>query len=63
LHANREGLKRVSSFKKRDLDNPLSDVAVGCGGMEAILAEHIWVELGNGDHRRKVIVQARRKVS
>ena len=48
--------KRIASRKKVDFYYRLSHVAIGGAGKEAVLTEHVWVEFGDGDHCRKVIV-------
>mgnify|MGYP007062001716 CR=1 FL=1 len=53
----------VAPFKEGDFDHALPDVAVGCGGVEAVLSEHVGVELGDGYHGRKVVVELRSEVS
>jgi hypothetical protein len=63
LHANRECIETIASFKKGDFNHALPDVAVGCGGVEAVLSEHVGVELGDGYHGGKVVVELRSEVS
>ena len=63
LNSNSKSLETVASFKKIDLDYALSDVAVGGGGVEAIFSENVRVELGDGYHGCKIVVELRREVA
>ena len=45
----------VRTFKERDLDGCRLERAVGGGGVVAVLAEHVGVELSDGDGGGKVV--------
>ena len=56
-------LECIAPVEHRHLDDALAHVAVGGGGVEAVLAEHVGVELRDGDHGVEVVLERRCEVA
>ena len=59
----RVGRAPVAALKQVDLDLARAHVAVGAGGEKPVLSQNVWIELGERDHRVKVVVKRRSQIA
>ena len=59
----RVGRAPVAAFEHVDLDLARAHVAVGAGGEKSVLSQNLRIELGERDHRVKVVVKRRSQIA
>ena len=63
LHSDGKGLERIAALEERYFDDAFAHVAVGRGRVESVVAKHVGIELGDGNHGAEIVLERRGEIA